>query len=203
MKITEIFTSIQGEGSSSGYLTLFIRLSGCNLRCEYCDTPDAQNGVGRDISPAFIAEEAFRSGVSHVCITGGEPLIQKDELGVLLKMLSNAGHNISIETNGTIDFRPFQAYATICMDVKCPSSGVTSDLSLLPHIRENDSVKYVIGTSEDLMYAHKILSTYPVTGEVFWSPVFGSDHMQIISYIMKQKLPVRFQIQLHKVIGVQ
>lgn len=203
MKIAEIFTSIQGEGSASGYLTLFIRLSGCNLRCGYCDTPGAQSGAGRNIAPLLVAEEVFRSGVNHVCITGGEPLIQSDDLGVLLRMLHNAGHEISIETNGTIDFRPFQIYSSICMDVKCPSSGEVSDLSLLPHIREDDSVKYVIGTHEDLMYAHKILTEYPVKGEVFWSPVFGSDYQQIISCIIENKLPVRFQMQLHKIIGVQ
>ena len=203
MKIAEIFTSIQGEGSKSGYLTLFIRLSGCNLRCEYCDTPGAQSGVGRDMSPAMIAEGAFRSGVNHICVTGGEPLIQHDDLIALLGMLHGAGRDVSIETNGTIDFRPFQTFATICMDVKCPSSGAASDLSLLSYIRESDSVKYVIGTSEDLTYAHRVVTTYPMKGEIFWSPVFGSDTGQIVSYIMDKKLPVRFQIQLHKVIGVQ
>ena len=203
MRIAEIFTSIQGEGDSSGYPTVFIRLSGCNLRCVYCDTPYAQDGAGTDMSPAQVADEVIQAGVGHVCITGGEPLLQQDDLLPLLQMLRDAQVEVSIETNGTIDFRPFQKFATICMDVKCPSSGVASDLTLLPFIRAEDSVKYVIGTGEDLDYAYKIITSVPVKGTIFWSPVFGSDHHALVTYILKNKLRVRFQLQLHKIIGVQ
>jgi 7-carboxy-7-deazaguanine synthase len=203
MRIYEIFTSIQGEGISSGYPTVFVRLAGCNLRCMYCDTPYAQGESGTAMESTLIAEEVLRAGVTHVCITGGEPLLQHFDLLSLLPMLQDAGLEISIETNGTIDFRPFQKYATICMDVKCPSSGEDSDLSLLSYIRENDSVKYVIETDEDIVYAHQVMKTTPVRGIIFWSPVFGSDPQPILSYILKHKLPVRFQLQLHKLIGVQ
>lgn len=203
MKIAEIFTSIQGEGISSGYPTVFIRLAGCNLRCRYCDTQNAQNEGENEMAVATIVEEVFRSGVTHVCITGGEPLLQQHDLLALLQMLHDAGREITIETNGTIDFRPFQKFSTICMDVKCPSSGEKSDLALLSHIRESDSVKFVIGSDEDLMYAHDILKNYPVRGMVFWSPVFGTDPQGIVSFILDKKLSVRFQLQLHKVIGVQ
>ncbi|MDD1730295.1 MAG: radical SAM protein [Methanospirillum sp.] len=203
MKIAEIFASIQGEGSFSGYPTLFIRFAGCNLRCRYCDTPAAQDEGGTVMDVTSIAEEVNRSGLSHVCITGGEPLLQQQDLLALLARLHDSGHEISIETNGTIDFRPSQQYATICMDVKCPSSGETSDLDLLTHIRKEDSVKYVIGTEGDLRYALETLKHNPVRGTIFWSPVFGSDPTYIVSFILDQKLPVRFQLQLHKVIGVQ
>lgn len=203
MKIAEIFTSIQGEGVASGYPTVFIRLSGCNLRCAYCDTPYAQDGAGTVMTPADVATAVLGEGITHVCITGGEPLLQQQELLGLLRVLREKGLEIGIETNGTVNFQPCQEYATICMDVKCPSSGVASDLSLLPLIRNEDSVKYVIGTREDMLYAHHVMQVSPVKGTIFWSPVFGTDPEQIISFILDQKLPVRFQLQLHKVIGVQ
>jgi len=202
MKIAEIFTSIQGEGSFSGYPTVFIRFAGCNLRCRYCDTPAAQGDCGIEMDPELIAEEVKRSGVNHVCITGGEPLLQND-LPALLKILHGAGYEISIETNGTVDFRVCQDYSTICMDVKCPSSGEKSDLNLLNWIRPEDSVKYVIGTDEDLRYAHETLKQNAVRGTIFWSPVFGTDPMNLVSFILEHNLPVRFQLQLHKIIGVQ
>ncbi|HWQ63738.1 MAG TPA: radical SAM protein [Methanospirillum sp.] len=202
MKIAEIFTSIQGEGDTSGYPTIFIRFAGCNLRCRYCDTRAAQDDCGIEMDLTQIMEEVQKSVVSHVCITGGEPLLQQN-LPALLKMLHEAGHVITIETNGTLDFRSCQDYATICMDVKCPSSGEMSNLRLLPWIRSEDSVKYVIGTDEDLRYAHETLKQNAVRGTIFWSPVFGTDPMKIVSYILDQNLPVRFQLQLHKIIGVQ
>ncbi len=202
MKIAEIFTSIQGEGSSSGYPTIFLRFAGCNLRCKYCDTPAAQGDCGTEMEIRSIVEEVKQSGVTHVCVTGGEPLLQKD-LPALLKILHGAGHEISIETNGTVDFRPCLEYAAVCMDVKCPSSGEKSDLSLLQWIRPEDSVKFVIGTDEDLRYAHETLKQNAVRGTIFWSPVFGTDPMKIVSFILDHNLPVRFQLQLHKIIGVQ
>ena len=202
MKIAEIFTSIQGEGSSSGYPTIFLRFAGCNLRCKYCDTPAAQGDCGTEMEIRSIAEEVKRSGVTHVCLTGGEPLLQND-LPALLKILHGAGHEITIETNGTMDFRPCLEYTTVCMDVKCPSSGEKSDLSLLQWIRPEDSVKFVIGTDEDLRYAHETLKQNAVRGRIFWSPVFGTDPMKIVSFILDHNLQVRFQLQLHKIIGVQ
>jgi 7-carboxy-7-deazaguanine synthase len=203
MRIAEIFTSIQGEGTMSGYPTVFVRLSGCNLRCAYCDTTGAREGAGLDMMPSLVASKVFQAGIPQVCITGGEPLLQHDDLLSLLPMLCDADLMVGIETNGTIDFRPFQKFATICMDVKCPSSGENSDLSLLSFIREEDSVKYVIGTGEDMVYAHRVMKMSPVKGVVFWSPVFGSDPDPLVAYILKNKLPVRFQVQLHKIIGVQ
>lgn len=203
MRIAEIFTSIQGEGTFSGYPTVFVRLAGCNLRCTYCDTPCAQSDAGEEIAPAGVAAAVFRAGVTHVCITGGEPLLQVQELMSLLPMLHDSGLNISIETNGTLSFRMVQKYATICMDVKCPSSGQGSDLSLLSDIRPEDSVKYVIGTDEDLQYADQVMKSWPVKGTVFWSPVYGCDPKTILAFILNHRLPVRFQVQLHKIVGVQ
>lgn len=203
MKIAEIFTSIQGEGTFSGYPTLFIRLAGCNLHCTYCDTCSAQKDGGKEMAAATIAGEASRAGVTHVCVTGGEPLLQSQELSALTHMLKDTGLEVSIETNGTYDFRRFQETSSICMDVKCPTSGEQSDLSLLQYIRDQDSVKFVIGSMDDLVYAHETMTRYPVKGTIFWSPVFGTDPHMIVSYMLEHKLPVRFQLQLHKIIGVQ
>jgi 7-carboxy-7-deazaguanine synthase len=203
MKIAEIFTSIQGEGLTSGYPTVFVRLAGCNLRCTYCDTQYAQDCSGAEMTPVQVASEVLRTGVIHVCITGGEPLLQQEELLVLLPMLRDNGLEITIETNGTVGFQQVLEYATVCMDVKCPSSGETSDLSLLSAIRREDSVKYVVGTREDLVYASRVMESSPVEGTIFWSPVSGCDYTQVISYIMEHRLPVRFQVQLHKILGVQ
>ena len=203
MKIVEIFTSIQGEGLYSGYPTIFLRLAGCNLQCTYCDTPDAQKPDGKEMGVDDIAERVKRSGLLHVCVTGGEPLLQGEELLSLLQLLHDSDLEVSIETNGTIDFEPYQKFTSICMDVKCPSSGEQSNLALLSRIGLNDSVKFVIGSEDDIRYAHESMKRYPIKGTIFWSPVYGTDPQVVAAYILDNKLPVRFQLQLHKVIGVQ
>jgi 7-carboxy-7-deazaguanine synthase len=119
MKIAEIFQSLQGEGKNQGKPCLFIRLAGCNLHCQWCDTAYARTG-GTEMDLATILEHVMSLNPSRVCVTGGEPLLQTDDLGPLLLSLHQKGIAIDIETNGTIDFRPLQPYASICMDVKCP-----------------------------------------------------------------------------------
>jgi 7-carboxy-7-deazaguanine synthase len=201
MKIVEIFQSLQGEGKNQGKPCLFIRLAGCNLKCRWCDTP-ASHGEGVEMSVETIMEQIWRINPSYVCVTGGEPLLQADELKHLLSSLKKRGIEIDIETNGTVEFSCFQPYASICMDVKCPSSGEVSDLSLLTLIRPQDSVKFVVNDEADCRYAQDIMMTHTITGEVFFSPVSGSDYKPIINYVLTCGLPVRFQIQLHKILGV-
>ncbi|WP_292426201.1 radical SAM protein [Methanoregula sp.] len=202
MKISEIFTSLQGEGKNQGRPCLFIRLSGCNLACRWCDTAYAQEG-GTEVSCEAILEQCWRENPHLVCITGGEPLLQKDALLSLLPSLHKRGTPVDIETNGTITFTDVQPYAAICMDVKCPSSGETSDLSLLRTIRPEDSVKFVVGNREDCEYAHRVMDSYAIAGEIFFSPVYGADYKPLVDYILRNNLPVRFQVQLHKVLGVK
>jgi len=202
MKIAEIFKSLQGEGKNQGRPCLFIRLAGCNLRCRWCDTPYAQDG-GMEMSPDAILEPVLRSHPPYVCITGGEPLLQADALEPLLAQLHRGGTMIEIETNGTFDFTRFQRYASICMDVKCPSSGEKSELALLEKIRPQDSVKFVVNNEADCQYAKEVMNTYHISGETFFSPVHGTDYTPIIRFILACNLPVRFQIQLHKIIGVK
>jgi 7-carboxy-7-deazaguanine synthase len=202
MKVADIFQSLQGEGKNQGRPCFFIRLAGCNLRCRWCDTPESRTG-GREISLASLREEVGHFNPPYICITGGEPLLQADELEKLLGWLHQQGSVIDIETNGTVDFTRFQPCASICMDVKCPSSGERSDLSLLEQIRPHDSVKFVVKDEEDCQYAKETMENHRIAGEIFMSPVFGTDYKTISEFILRNNLPVRMQVQLHKIIGVK
>jgi 7-carboxy-7-deazaguanine synthase len=202
MKVAEIFRSLQGEGKNQGKPCLFIRLAGCNLHCTWCDTLYAQNG-GIEMSVDSILEHARNLNSSYVCITGGEPLLQADELEQLLVPLSVMGAVIDIETNGTIDFTRMQPYASVCMDIKCPSSGERSDIGLLDALHPQDSVKFVVQDEADCLYARDIITIHKIPGEIFFTPVSGSDYGPIVRFILKNNLPVRFQVQLHKLIGVK
>jgi len=202
MKIAEIFRSLQGEGKNQGQPCLFIRLAGCNLHCHWCDTPYAQTG-GQEMNLDIILEQVWRVNPLYVCITGGEPLLQADDLEPLLVSLHTRGTAIDIETNGTINFTRLQPYASICMDVKCPSSGEQSNLSLLDAIRPQDIVKFVLEDENDCRYAQQIMESHRIDGEIFFSPVAGSDYASLAQFILDNNLPVRFQIQLHKIVGVK
>lgn len=199
MQICEIFYSLQGEGPHQGRPTAFVRLAGCNLACAWCDTAYAQDRkAGKNVGVDTLLDHLWRKKCRSVCFTGGEPLLQMDEMVDACRHLSALDYSVEIETNGTLDFRPVQPFASICMDVKCPSSGERSDLALLPYITAKDSVKFVVGTNEDLAYAGKVLTHCPIRGEVFISPVYGSDEKGIARWVLESELPVRFQIQLHK-----
>jgi 7-carboxy-7-deazaguanine synthase len=202
MKIAEIFQSLQGEGKNQGRPCLFIRFAGCNLRCHWCDTAYSQTG-GIEMDLDTVLNQVMLLNPSYVCITGGEPLLQVDDLEPLLVSLYRRGIMIDIETNGTIDFTRLQPYASICMDVKCPSSGEQSDIGYLGALRPNDTVKFVVKDENDCRYAREIITNYRIPGEIFVSPVFGCDYMPIIRFILVNDLQVRFQIQLHKLIGVK
>jgi 7-carboxy-7-deazaguanine synthase len=202
MKITEIFKSIQGEGKNQGKPCLFIRLAGCNLHCRWCDTAYAQTG-GIEMSIDTVLEYVLHLNPSYVCITGGEPLLQPVELEHLVATLFQRGIAIDIETNGTINFTRLQPYASICMDVKCPSSGEQSDIELLDALRPQDAVKFVVQDEQDFWYALDIITRHKIQGEIFFSPVYGSDYEPLVRFILDNNLPVRFQVQLHKLIGVK
>jgi 7-carboxy-7-deazaguanine synthase len=202
MRISEIFRSLQGEGRNQGRACTFVRLAGCNLNCAWCDTRYARSG-GADLSVDMVADRTRHLGVDCVCITGGEPLLQGKELLELLIRLQQTGATVEIETNGTIDFRPFQPYASINMDVKCPSSGEESRTDLLGSIRDQDTVKFVVADPRDCSYAEDVIRTHTIDGEIFISPVEGGDYGAIAHYVLDHALPVRFQLQLHKIIGMK
>jgi len=202
MIVSEIFRSLQGEGRNQGRPCTFIRLTGCNLRCAWCDTPYTRQG-GEKMSVAEVLDQVWLLNGTHICITGGEPLLWAEEVLELLKKFSLHGYIVEVETNGTLDFRQFQGYASICMDVKCPSSGEKSNLALLQHITPRDAVKFVVADENDLLYARAVMAHYEIQGEVFISPVEGADYRAIAEYIVEEDLPVRFQVQLHKILGVK
>ena len=157
MKIAEIFSSLQGEGKNQGKPCLFIRLAGCNLHCRWCDTPTSRSG-GKDMSLDTISEQVWRSILRMSASQVANHSCRREELEPLLSTLHKRGTAIDIETNGTIDFTRFQPYASICMDVKCPSSGEVSDLSLLAMIRPEDSVKFVVKDEADCRYAQEVMN---------------------------------------------
>ena len=179
-----------------------IEAYGCNLNCHWCDTEYARS-EGREQNLDEILEQVWRINPPYICITGGEPLMQAGALEPLLASLHKRGAFIDIETNGTYAFTRLQPYASICMDVKCPSSGEQSNLSLLDAIRPQDSVKFVLKDEIDCNYALQILESHRIDGEVFFSPVAGSNYSNIAQFILHNNLPVRFQLQLHKIIGVK
>ena len=202
MIVSEIFRSLQGEGKSQGRPCTFIRLAGCNLRCAWCDTSYAWEG-GEKMSVIEVLDRVWLLNGRQICITGGEPLLQREEVLEILKKFRLHGYTVEIETNGTLDFRDLQPYASICMDVKCPSSGERSDLRLLPFISRRDCVKFVVADEDDLLYARAVMAGCEIQGEIFVSPVEGADHRAIADYIVEENLPVRFQLQLHKILGVK
>lgn len=206
MKIVEIFTSIQGEGIHQGRPCIFVRCAGCNLSCTWCDTVYAKEpNSGEYMAVSDVVTEVTREKLTYVCITGGEPLLQIEEIMTLCRHLYNAGFLIEIETNGTIDFTPLLSYALINMDVKCPSSGEeeSSKTDLISLLRSCDALTFVVRDREDCLFAEAIISQKQPVCEVFFSPVEGSDGREIAGFICEHALPVRLELQLHKHIGVR
>ncbi len=202
MKIIETFVSLQGEGVRQGMPCFFVRLAGCNLHCAWCDTP-ASLEKGEDVSVDELIKRIAASGLSYVCITGGEPLLQKDEVKELLAVLKGAEMTVDIETNGTLGFEDLFDAAYICMDVKCPSSGEMSDLALITSLRASDCVKFVIGDEADYLYMVEVLAAHPdLKAAVCITPVYGTDVSWLIETIISERLPVRFQMQLHKLVNI-
>lgn len=204
MRVTETFVSLQGEGLRQGMPCMFVRFAGCNLHCAWCDTRYSLNdSQGVEMTPEEIMQAVLESGMRYVCITGGEPLLQKEDLVPLLAAMHEADVLVDIETNGTVLFDDVQEFASVCMDVKCPSSGEMSDLSLLDQLRPTDSVKFVIGDEADYLYMVEVLAAHPhLSAPVCITPVFGTDVLWLIETIISEKLPVRFQLQLHKAVNI-
>ncbi|MCG5496679.1 7-carboxy-7-deazaguanine synthase QueE [Ectothiorhodospira variabilis] len=203
LRITEIFLSLQGESRSVGWPTAFIRLTGCPLRCGYCDTAYAFTG-GRVMPLEDILARVQDYGVHHVCVTGGEPLAQPDCLP-LLAALCDAGHEVSLETSGALDISAVDPRAIKVMDLKTPGSGeVARNLwENLAHLSSHDQVKFVIRDRADYDWAREVLTRYGLADrvEVLFSVAFGDlAPGTLADWIVEDHLPVRFQLQLHKVL---
>jgi len=202
MKIYSIFKSIQGEGLTIGAPTTFIRTSGCPLRCTYCDTTQAYD-TGEQMTLDAIMKKVEKFGTRNVCLTGGEPLAQRDA-PKLVQMLLDVGFKVVVETNGAmpLDELPCTESLTISMDIKCPSSG-ESEKMLFDNIEmlgPTDQLKFIISDDKDYAYAKEILEKYSPKCEVIFTPVGGKDLKAIAEKVLKEKLEVRVLPQLHKFI---
>ena len=203
VRLTEIFLSLQGEAARSGLPTVFIRLTGCPLRCTWCDTEYAFSG-GHTATIGAILAEVARYPTRHVCVTGGEPLAQKSCL-MLLTALCDADYDVCLETSGALDIDPVDPRVARIMDLKAPGSG-ESDKNLLSNIaalRATDEVKIVIASRTDFDWAHAMLSEHDLASRcsVVLSPVAGQlNPTELAEWILAAGLPVRFQLQLHKLL---
>ena len=202
MKIYSIFSSLQGEGLTIGAPTAFIRTSGCPLRCTYCDTPQAFD-KGQQMTLDEIVKEVERLGLRNVCLTGGEPLSQKDSLR-LLTLLLDQGYNVVLETNGasTLDDLPCVENLSISMDIKCPSSGEAEKMVFgnIELLGPTDQLKFVMSDDADYEYAREVVREYGPKCEVIFTPVGGTDLKDIAEKVLKDGLNVRVLPQLHKII---
>jgi 7-carboxy-7-deazaguanine synthase len=201
LRITEIFFSLQGEAASVGCPTVFVRLTGCPLRCQYCDTAYAFQG-GEWMSLPGILEKVAAWQTPYVTVTGGEPLAQKNCLN-LLRELCDADYRVSLETSGAIDITDVDSRVTRVVDLKTPGSGeVERNLyTNLDCLERHDQVKFVICDQADYQWAKDRISEYALNErcEVLFSPSFGQqDATELADWILQDQLPVRMQIQLHK-----
>ena len=203
LRLTEIFLSLQGEARSIGWPTVFVRLTGCPLRCHYCDTTYAFHG-GDWWTFDAILEDVARHGARHVCVTGGEPLAQK-RCVALLARLCDAGYEVSLETSGAIDIGEVDPRVSRVLDIKTPASGeVGRNLwSNLPLLTPHDQVKFVICDRADYEWSKGVLAEHRLaaTCDVLFSPSFGQvSPRELADWIVADRLPVRFQVQLHKLL---
>lgn len=201
LKISEIFFSLQGESLRTGLPTVFIRLTGCPLRCRWCDTEHAFSG-GKQISLPQILEDVSRFGVPTVCVTGGEPLAQRN-CTALLSALCDAGYDVSLETSGALDISGVDARVCRVVDLKAPGSG-ESEKNFWPniaHLTSRDELKFVLADRADYEWACQILQEYALVPRcpILFSPVQSRlPPQQLAEWILADRLPVRFQLQLHK-----
>jgi 7-carboxy-7-deazaguanine synthase len=201
LRLTEIFLSVQGEARDVGWPTVFVRLTGCPLRCQYCDTAYAFQGGSWWELDAILAEVA-KHGVRHVCVTGGEPLAQKRCLA-LLERLCDAGYSVSLETSGALDVAAVDPRVSRVVDLKTPGSMEQhrNRLENLPLLTARDQVKFVVCSRADYEWARGMLAEHALADrcEVLFSPSFDEvKPRELAEWILEDRLPVRFQMQLHK-----
>ena len=203
LRINEIFFSLQGESTRVGLPTVFVRLTGCPLRCGYCDTEYAFH-EGKTRSIADVIAEVATHGARHVCVTGGEPLAQRNCLA-LLTVLCDAGYSVSLETSGAIDVAEVDARVSRIMDIKTPGSG-ESDKNIwanLAHLTAHDEIKFVITSEADYTWSVNVLRERKLAAicTVLFSPSFGEvQPAKLAEWILRDGLPVRLQLQLHKIL---
>lgn len=203
LRIHEIFFSLQGESSRIGLPTVFVRLTGCPLRCGYCDTAYAFQG-GKNLPLGEILERVAGYGAHYVTVTGGEPLAQKQCLSLLHK-LCDAGYDVSLETGGALDIGGVDPRVSVILDIKTPGSGEAEKnrWDNLPLLKPRDEVKFVLCDRADYDWAKQVLRERGIADKcsVLFSPVYSSlNPTDLADWILQDKLPVRMQVQLHKIL---
>ena len=203
LRIFEIFHSLQGESSRVGLPTVFVRLTGCPLRCGYCDTEYAFHG-GSTQTLEQILREVAQYQAQYVCVTGGEPLAQK-ACHDLLSALCDAGYSVSLETSGAMDISQVDDRVSVIMDIKTPGSGEESKnlWTNIPYLKAKDEVKFVLADRTDYDWAREILEKYQVLKKspVLFSPVYKTlPPADLAKWVLEDHLPVRMQLQLHKIL---
>jgi 7-carboxy-7-deazaguanine synthase len=202
MNINEIFYSLQGEGNWIGRPNIFIRTTGCNLRCLYCDTKYAYDS-GEEMNIETILDNISKYSCKYICITGGEPLLQMDSMDLINALLKRK-YYICLETNGSLDIKGISNKKSliISLDIKCPSSKMSSKnfFENINYLKEKDQLKFVILDRKDYDYAKKIVEKYNPTSCVYFQPVWGKDPKNLASWIINDKLDVKLGLQLHKII---
>jgi len=202
MKIHEIFRSLQGEGVMIGTPTVFIRTVGCNLRCEWCDTQEAYEG-GQDMSVEQILAKVEEFKTQFICLTGGEPMLQKDIIKLMNRLLEKC-YQVTLETNGTLSLEdvPCSESLLISMDVKCPSSGM-QDRTMVSNIEllsPADQLKFIVADKNDLRYAENIIKEYDIKANIIFTPVGGMDLEPVARFVLSKHINARVLPQLHKLI---
>lgn len=203
LRLTEIFASLQGESTRVGLPTVFVRLTGCPLRCSWCDTAYAFQG-GEASTVQAVVDEVARHGLRHVCVTGGEPLAQKSCLP-LLSALCDEGYSVSLETSGALDIGGVDPRVSRIMDLKAPGSAEVDKnrFENIALLRPSDEVKIVLADEADYQWACARIAEYDLAARctVLLSPVAGDlAPSTLADWIVRDRLPVRFQLQLHKVL---
>jgi len=203
LRISEIFFSLQGETSRIGLPTVFVRLTGCPLRCTYCDTAYAFTG-GQDMSVAEILRQVAGYTPRYVTVTGGEPLAQRNCLH-LLSALCDAGYEVSLETSGSLDIGEVDARVARVLDIKTPASGeeAKNRWENLPLLTLHDEIKFVLCDENDYLWARQVLQQYHLAEKcaVLFSPAHGTlNPTELAEWILRDRLPIRMQLQLHKLL---
>jgi 7-carboxy-7-deazaguanine synthase len=203
LKVYEIFYSLQGETSRIGLLTAFVRLTGCPMRCTYCDTAYAFSG-GSNMEIAEILAKVAEFGTKYVTVTGGEPLAQK-ECHTLLVALCDAGYSVSLETGGAMDIASVDVRVSIILDIKTPASNEERNMlwSNLAHLMPKDEIKFVLCNRADYDWAKVKITELKLTEKcpVIFSPSYSELKAdELAAWVLQDKLPIRMQVQLHKIL---